>query len=49
MKIIYQGEKAKNVEKFHEICLHTSTYFLMTSSTTVGIIVPLDHVVGGTC
>ena len=25
MKIIYEGEKAKNVENFHEICLHTST------------------------
>ena len=24
MKIIYQEEKAKNVENFHEICLHTS-------------------------
>ena len=26
MKIIYQGEKAKNVEKFHEICLHKSIH-----------------------
>ena len=26
MKIIYQEEKAKNVGKFHEICLHTSIY-----------------------
>ena len=25
MKIIYKGEKAKNVKKFHKICLQTST------------------------
>ena len=27
MKIIYQGEKAKAVEKFHEICFHTSIFY----------------------
>ena len=25
---IYQGENAKNAEKFHEICLHTSSVIL---------------------
>ena len=34
---IYQGEKANNVEKFHEICLYTSSIISQNSVMILSI------------
>ena len=37
LKLIYLGEKAKFVEKYHKICLHASIVFMCFQKIGLGI------------